>query len=41
MSTLSAARFVDDFFGRVLFQPDDATAQSALAEELAPDAKIV
>ena len=41
MSQLSAARFVDDFFGRVLFQPDDAIAQAALSDELDPEAKIV
>lgn len=38
---LPAARFVDDFFRRVLFQPDDAIARAALSGELDPDAQIV
>ncbi|KAL2435551.1 hypothetical protein ABEF95_003962 [Exophiala dermatitidis] len=36
----AVADFVDSFFTRALFQPDDQLAASALATELAPDANI-
>ncbi|KAF4126549.1 hypothetical protein GMORB2_0285 [Geosmithia morbida] len=37
----AVADFVDSFFTRALFQPDDAQAASALDTDLAPDATIV
>ncbi|WWC97817.1 hypothetical protein V866_004704 [Kwoniella sp. B9012] len=40
MSRPAAADFVDSFFARTLFQPDDGLAATVLSAELAPDAAI-
>ncbi|KAL8292306.1 hypothetical protein RQP46_001772 [Phenoliferia psychrophenolica] len=37
---MSAAAFVDDFFHRILYQPDDAVAAEALSLDLSEDARI-
>nr|XP_019047905.1 hypothetical protein I302_04525 [Kwoniella bestiolae CBS 10118]OCF26835.1 hypothetical protein I302_04525 [Kwoniella bestiolae CBS 10118] len=40
MSRPAVANFVDSFFSRTLFQPDDGLASSVLSAELALDAAI-
>jgi hypothetical protein len=41
MSRPLVADFVDAFFTRTLFQPDDTIATAILEAELSPDADIV
>nr|XP_019005769.1 uncharacterized protein I203_01084 [Kwoniella mangroviensis CBS 8507]OCF69230.1 hypothetical protein I203_01084 [Kwoniella mangroviensis CBS 8507] len=40
MSRPAVVHFVDSFFARTLFQPDDDLAATVLSAELAPDAAI-
>lgn len=39
-STLTVAQFVDEFFNRVLYQPDDLVAVEVLSADLSIDAQI-